>query len=305
MKFRKPNNDLEGVAKESKVRKVSKVVPKVVVEPENVIVCDSCSKRLDGDVLKRDLMVCGYCGNHFRIGARERILKTADENSFVELFGNLVSKNVLGFEGYDDKLVSAKKSGEKEAVVTGTARIGGSAVAMFAMEPSFMMGSMGSVVGEKITSLFEHATKNGLPVVGFALSGGARMQEGILSLMQMAKTSGAVKRHSDAGLLFISVLTNPTTGGVTASFASLGDIIIAEPCALIGFAGPRVIEQTIRKKLPTGFQSAEFLVEKGFVDVIVERGRMREVLSRLLAIHTSHESFSTSAQRTVRSKGGR
>ena len=298
MKFRKPNNTLEGGVVPSVTPK--KAPKKVVVEVENIVVCDDCAKRLDGDILKRDFRVCGYCGHHFRMGARERILKTVDTNSFTELFGTLKSKNVLGFEGYDDKLVAAKKCGECEAVITGTGKIEGSDLAIFAMEPGFMMGSMGSVVGEKITALFEHATKNRLPVVGFCLSGGARMQEGILSLMQMAKTSGAVQRHNEAGLLFISVLTNPTTGGVTASFASLGDIIIAEPSALIGFAGPRVIEQTIRKKLPAGFQSAEFLLEKGFVDVIVERSKMKSILDKLLSVHASHEPLGGRASK----KGG-
>jgi len=248
----------------------------------NAVMCESCRKNLCVDELGRNYFVCG-CGNHFRMGARDRISRLCDE--FSEMFGDLQSRNVLQFDGYDKKLDAAKNCGEEEAVITGTGVINGCRVAIFVMEANFMMGSMGSVVGEKITRLFEYATQNKLHVVGFSVSGGARMQEGILSLMQMAKTSGAVKRHSDKGLLFISVLTNPTTGGVTASFASLGDIIIAEPGALIGFAGPRVIEETIRKKLPIGFQRAEFVIEKGFIDIIVERARQKEVIGGLLKIH--------------------
>jgi len=176
-------------------------------------------------------------------------------------------------------------SGENEAVVCGTAKIGGIAAALFVMDSNFMMGSMGTVVGEKITDLFEHAAVHKLPVIGFTVSGGARMQEGILSLMQMAKTSAAVKKHGDKGNLYVTVLTDPTTGGVTASFAMLGDIIIAEPKALIGFAGPRVIEQTIRQKLPQGFQTAEFLLEKGFVDKIVPRKELKAALAAILRLH--------------------
>ena len=197
-----------------------------------------------------------------------------------------MSRDILDFPGYDQKLRNARLSSrEKDAVVCGTAEIGQYPCALFVMDPNFMMGSMGTVVGEKITRLFESAAELHLSVVGFTVSGGARMQEGILSLMQMAKTSAAVRRHSNAGLLYLTVLTDPTLGGVTASFAMDGDIIMAEPGATIGFAGPRVIEQTIRKKLPQGFQTAEFLLDHGFVDLIVPRHEQRETIASLLRLH--------------------
>lgn len=273
MKFKRPSNELEGGAK-----KVALPLTKPQVEVKPISLCDKCNKNLN-----LEIGVCVYCGHHYRVSARERIKSLATE--FDEMFGDLESKNILGFKDYDEKLVAAKKCGEREAVITGVGKISKSDVALFVMEPGFMMGSMGSVVGEKITRIFEHATKNSLPVIGYSVSGGARMQEGVLSLMQMAKVSGAVAEHNNAGLLFISVVTNPTTGGVTASYAMLGDIIIAEPGALIGFAGPRVIEQTIRQKLPAGFQSAEFLLEKGFVDMIVERTKHKEVIGQLIEMH--------------------
>ena len=230
------------------------------------------------------------CGYHFRIGPRERIAYLTDEDSFSELDGSLMSKDVLGFPGYDQKLRNAKlASREKEGVVCGAAKIGGEPCALFVMDPNFMMGSMGTVVGEKIARLFEYAAQHCLPVVGYTVSGGARMQEGILSLMQMAKVSAALLRHSQAGNLYLTVLTDPTTGGVTASFAMDGDIILAEPGATIGFAGARVIEQTIRKKLPQGFQKAEFLLEHGFVDLIVPRGEQRETIAKLLRLHRREE----------------
>jgi acetyl-CoA carboxylase carboxyl transferase subunit beta len=220
------------------------------------------------------------------MGARDRIHALVDADSFQEMDKELSSTNILDFVGYDEKLRSARQaSQENESVLTGFCTIDGLDCALFAMDPNFMMGSMGSVTGEKITRLFERATRENLPVVGIAVSGGARIQEGILSLMQMAKTSGAVKRHSDSGNLFISVLTNPTTGGVVASFAMEGDIILAEPDALIGFAGPRVIEQTMRQKLPEGFQKAEFLLKRGFVDHIVDRRNQRQILSYLIKLH--------------------
>jgi acetyl-CoA carboxylase carboxyl transferase subunit beta len=218
--------------------------------------------------------------------ARERIGCICDEHSFEEHFSEITSGDPLQFPGYSGKLQSAREtSGEPEGVVCGTASIGGIRCAMFVMDPNFMLGSMGSALGEKVTLLFELAARESLPVVGFTVSGGARMQEGILSLMQMAKTSGAVKLHGDKGNLYICVLTDPTTGGVTASFAMQGDYILAEPKALIGFAGPRVIEQTIRQKLPERFQRAEFLVEKGFVDAVVDRRDLKCVLGRLLSLH--------------------
>lgn len=247
--------------------------------------CPRCGFETTMSDLRSQLEVC-KCGYHFRMNARQRIALVTDEGSFSELFAEDTSTDVINFPDYEEKLKQAKlKSGENEAVICGSALINGEKCAVFAMEPNFMMASMGRVVGEKITKTFEYASEKSIPVVGFTASGGARMQEGILSLMQMAKTSGAVKRHGDLGNLYISVLTDPTTGGVTASFAMEGDIILAEPGALIGFAGPRVIEQTIRKKLPEGFQRAEFLLEHGFIDAIVERARQKEIIGRILNIH--------------------
>ena len=230
--------------------------------------------------------VCPLCNYHGRLSAQERIAITVDKESFCELDGGMTSGNPIDFPDYEEKHKSAReKTGISEAVVTGTATIKGSPCVVGIMDSRYMMGSMGSVVGEKISRAFEYAAEHKLPVVMFTASGGARMQEGIVSLMQMAKTSGAVKLHSDQGGLYITVMTDPTTGGVTASFASLGDIIIAEPKVLIGFAGRRVIENTIRQRLPEDFQLAEFMFEKGFVDMIVERRKMRSVLSHLLKLH--------------------
>ena len=278
--FRHPKNDLEGEFSRDRTPGPS--------VPENLCVtCPSCRKLLFRDALAENSDVCPRCGWHFRIGARRRIALISDEGTFFEQNTQIVSKNPLDFPGYAEKLEQARHAGEgNDEVVCGTCRIGGYPCCIFAMEPSFMMGSMGTAVGEKITRLFEYATEHRLPIVGFTVSGGARMQEGILALMQMAKTSGAVRRHSDAGLLYLAVLTNPTTGGVTASFAMEADIILAEPGALIGFAGPRVIEQTIRQKLPQGFQRAEFLLEKGFVDQISNRKTQKQLLARLLEFHT-------------------
>lgn len=248
--------------------------------------CPGCKKMIFSDDVKKNAGVCPDCGYHFKIPARLRLLSLCDEDSFTEWDASLYSKDFLNFPGYTVKLKSSRlNSRENEAVLSGFGKIENSSCALFAMDSRFMMGSMGSVVGEKVTRVFEKATEQRLPVIGFTLSGGARMQEGTISLMQMAKTSGAVKRHSDAGLLYITVLTNPTTGGVTASFAMEGDILLSEPGALIAFAGPRVIEQTMRQKLPKGFQSAEFLLEKGFLDGVVPRTDMRSVLSHLLKLH--------------------
>ena len=270
--FRKPKNELEGQAP--------------AAAQEKAIACPGCKKQVPAKELEQSLMVCPRCGQHMRLPARQRIAMLLNENSFCEMDAELVSSNVLNFPGYGEKLEAAKReSGEKEAVITGTARIGVYPCAFFAMEPGFMMGSMGAVVGEKLTRLFEHATQKNLPVIGCTVSGGARMQEGIVSLMQMTKVSAAVRRHSDAGNLYIVLLTDPTTGGVTASFAMEGDIILAEPGALIGFAGPRVIEQTIRQKLPEGFQRAEFLLKKGFVDHIAPRDTQKELLTKLMKMH--------------------
>ena len=251
------------------------------------VTCKSCGSEIKSDELSANMMICPECSAYMRMGAWERLSMIADEGSFSELDAELKSKNIIDFPGYDKKLEDASKtSGLNEAVVCGLCNIEGSPCAIFVMDSGFMMGSMGSVVGEKITRLFETATEKNLPVVGFITSGGARMQEGILSLMQMAKVSGAVKRHSDAGNLYIAVLTDPTTGGITASFAMQGDIIIAEPKALIGFAGARVIQQTTGETLPKGFQRAEFLLEHGFIDMIEERARLKYTISKLLKMHT-------------------
>ena len=275
--FRSPQNELEKGGKEAEDAGIRNA-------------CPHCGALVALSDQQENLNVCPACGYHFRIGPRERIAYLTDEDSFSELDGSLMSKDVLGFPGYDQKLRNAKlASREKEGVVCGAARIGGEPCALFVMDPNFMMGSMGTVVGEKIARLFEYAAEHSLPVVGYTVSGGARMQEGILSLMQMAKVSAALLRHSQAGNLYLTVLTDPTTGGVTASFAMDGDIILAEPGATIGFAGARVIEQTIRKKLPQGFQKAEFLLEHGFVDLIVPRGEQRETIAKLLRMHRREE----------------
>ena len=245
--------------------------------------CQGLSPLSKYEELRR---VCPKCNYHGRLSSTERIAITVDKESFKELNGRLRGADPLDFPDYAEKQAELRAStGLSDAVITGTATIKGSPVVIGVMDSRFMMGSMGSVVGEKITRAFEYATEHKLPVIMFTASGGARMQEGIVSLMQMAKTSGAVKLHSEAGGLYISVMTDPTTGGVTASFASLGDIIIAEPKVLIGFAGRRVIEGTIKQKLPDDFQLAEFMYDKGFVDMIVERRKMRSVLSHLLKLH--------------------
>ena len=252
-------------------------------EPEKT--CPSCHKSIPLSRLWANDLVCA-CGYHFRMKARQRIKMIADRDSFHELYSDVKAGNPLNFPGYRDKIDTVRAaSGEEEAVVDGTAKIGGQSCCLFVMESYFMMGSMGTAVGEKITLIFEYATKHRLPVVGFTVSGGARMQEGLLSLMQMAKTSAAVKRHSDAGLLYICVLTDPTTGGVTASFAMEADIILSEPRATVGFAGARVIEQTTRKSLPKGFQKAEFVLEHGFIDSIVVRSNQKKILTELLKMH--------------------
>ncbi|MBO4897980.1 MAG: acetyl-CoA carboxylase carboxyltransferase subunit beta [Clostridia bacterium] len=248
--------------------------------------CTKCGAEIPYKKLSENAFICPKCGAYMRMKASERLALIADAKTFSEQNADLKCKNPIDFPGYDEKIEKAKAdSGLEDAVVCGTCEIGGEKCAIFVMDSSFMMGSMGTTVGEKITSLFEYALDNSLPVVGFTTSGGARMQEGILSLMQMAKVSGAVKRHSDGKNLYIAVLTDPTTGGVTASFAMLGDIIIAEPKALIGFAGKRVIEQTTGEKLPEGFQTAEFMLSHGFVDIIAERKNLKEKLATLLKIH--------------------
>ena len=248
--------------------------------------CNKCGGAIIAEDVKKDHYICPKCGGYFRVHARRRIEMITDEGSFEEWDSDLQGGNPLEYKGYEEKLKKLQeKTGLSEAVVTGKAKIDGREAAIGVCDGRFLMASMGEAVGEKIARAVERATKERLPVILFACSGGARMQEGIVSLMQMAKTSAALKRHSDAGLLYISVLTDPTTGGVTASFAMLGDVILAEPKALIGFAGPRVIEQTIGQNLPEGFQRAEFLLEHGFLDAIVERPQMKAVLSKILALH--------------------
>lgn len=260
--------------------------------------CNMCKAAIIAEDVKKGDYICPRCGGYFRMHAYKRIRSVADEGTFEEWDRGLTTRNPLQFKGYEEKLTSLQeKTGLDEAVTTGRARIGGEETALAVCDGRFLMASMGEVVGEKITRAVERATKEELPLIIFTCSGGARMQEGIVSLMQMAKTSAALKRHSDAGLLYITVLTDPTTGGVTASFAMLGDIILAEPGALIGFAGPRVITQTIGQKLPKGFQRSEFLLEHGFIDAIVERPQMKEVLSRLLSFHKNERSDTQKAQK--------
>ena len=262
----------------------SQIKPEV---PEGLLKrCNKCGKGIFTEDYKKNLYICPKCGGYLRIPAQKRIEFLTEADSFEEWDTGLSTENPLHMIGYPDKIKALQdKTKLDEAVITGKARIGENEVALMVMDGRFLMASMGEVVGEKIARGVERATKEKLPVIIFTCSGGARMQEGMTSLMQMAKTSAALKRHSDAGLLYITVLTDPTTGGVTASFAMLGDIILAEPKALIGFAGPRVIEQTIHKKLPKGFQRSEFLLKHGFIDKIVERKDMKTVLEQILTMH--------------------
>ena len=275
--FLKPKNTLEEGGR------ASAPVHQDAGEPEKT--CPNCHKAIPLSKLWAGDLVCP-CGYHFRMKARQRIRLITDKDSFRELFSEIHSCNPLDFPGYAEKLETVTDaSGEPEAVICGTADIDGNVSALFVMEPYFMMGSMGSAVGEKITRLFEYATQQHLPVIGYTVSGGARMQEGLLSLMQMAKVSAAVKRHSDAGLLYVAVLTDPTTGGVTASFAMEADIILAEPGATVGFAGARVIEQTTRKQLPREFQKSEFVLAHGFIDRICPRSTQKKLLTQILRLH--------------------
>lgn len=271
--FKKAGNTLEGGVR-------------IVKKRSSTLSCPRCGSEYDKESVLKNYWACPRCGGYFRMSARRRLRFLCDTDTFREFDKELVTKDILAFPGYTEKLSkSAEKCGQKEGVLCGVCKIGGYDTCIFIMEPDFMMGSMGSVIGEKITRLFEYAAENHLPVVGCTVSGGARMQEGIVSLMQMAKVSGAVKRHSDGGNFYLTVITNPTTGGVTASFAMLGDVIIAEPGALIGFAGPRVIEQTIRQNLPKGFQRSDFLLSHGFLDAVVPRQELKDFIIKMLRIH--------------------
>lgn len=258
--------------------------------PPQFVDCEKCGRRATRQVWAKSLYVCPNCGVHLPIGAYYRLSLVLDHGTFKELNADLTPQDVLHFPQYPDKLTAAAaKTGLKEAAVTATGKIGGVQAVVAVLDSRFFMGSMSTAVGEKITRAVEYAADKHLPLIIFSASGGARMQEGIFSLMQMAKTSGAVLRHSQAGNLYIALLTDPTTGGVTASFAMEADIVLAEPQALIGFAGPRVIEQTIRAKLPEGFQRAEFLLEKGFVDAIVPRNEQKKTIAHLLKLHERRE----------------
>ena len=275
-----------------KVKKVNKEEKSVKNEKASDMLigkwvkCDNCKEILYKEDVHKNLSVCPNCGKHFRLSARRRIKQIADEGTFEEIGKDILTKDPLNFEGYLKKVEALKeKTKIEEAVKCGTCKINGEEVVLAVMDGNFLMGSMGSAVGERITLAIETSIQKKLPLIIFCVSGGARMQEGIISLMQMAKTSAALAKHNEAGLLYISVLTDPTTGGVTASFASLGDIILAEPNALIGFAGPRVIEQTMKQKLPEGFQRSEFLLEHGFIDKIVERKDMKDVLTQIIKLH--------------------
>jgi acetyl-CoA carboxylase carboxyl transferase subunit beta len=252
----------------------------------SMIECPHCKVTHEKEVFDKNLMVCPECSYHLRMGAMDRLKYLADEHSFEELYKNLKSKNPIEMDGYEEKLLAAEaKTSMKEAVITGRAKIDGLKVLLGIMSFDFMGGSMGSVVGEKISRILLQGAKEGLPVIVYATSGGARMQEGLFSLMQMAKTSSAAAELDRAGLPFFVMLCDPTTGGVTASFAMLGDLTCAEPGALIGFAGPRVIEGTIRQKLPEGFQKAEFQMQKGFVDCIVPRHEQKAFFAKMIRAH--------------------
>ena len=274
-KIRKVNVAEKGVNSKASDRMVGKWIK-----------CDNCKEILYKEDVRNNFSVCPNCGKHFRLSSRRRIEQIIDKDTFIEIDENLHTTDPIKFAGYTQKIDALEeKTKIKEAIKIGTGKINNIDVAIGVMDGNFLMGSMGEVVGEKIVHLIDTAIQKRLPVIIFCVSGGARMQEGMISLMQMAKTSSALAKLDKEGLLYISVLTDPTTGGVTASFASLGDIILAEPGALIGFAGPRVIEQTIKEKLPDGFQRAEFLLEHGFVDRIVKRKNMKEELYKILKFH--------------------
>jgi len=265
------------------------IVEKERAFPEGLMSkCEKCKKIYLTKDLEKNLKVCPSCDYHDKMTAKERVAIFLDEGSFVSFDDHLKTANPLGFPAYVEKIeADVKKTGLNEAVLTGEGLLKGYRVVVAIMDAHFRMGSMGSVVGEKITRAIERATDMRVPFIIFTASGGARMQEGVLSLMQMAKTSVALKRHSDSGLLYISILTHPTTGGVSASFASVGDYNIAEPQALIGFAGRRVIEQTVREKLPDDFQTAEFLLEHGQLDAIFHRREMRDKVATIVKLHNT------------------
>jgi len=258
--------------------------------PEGIMTkCPKCGKVIYTKLLIKNNKSCDECGYNFKMSAKERFMMLFDDGDLLEYDSEISTRDPLQFPGYTEKLAKTQsQTGLVDGVVTGKGRIDGQPVLMGVMDPAFFMGSMGTAIGEKLARLFERGTAEGLPVIIFTASGGARMQEGIFSLMQMAKVSAAAAKHSEAGQLYITVLTDPTTGGVTASFAMLGDIILAEPGALIGFAGPRVIEQTIGQKLPEGFQRAEFLLEHGFVDAIVSRNQLKQTLGNILRLHSGN-----------------
>lgn len=254
--------------------------------PLTWVTCDHCHKQFALHEMEAHLWVCPECGHYLTMKPADRIKMIADEETFTEMNKDLKTKDPIQFPDYAKKVEECiKATGNKDAIVTGVCEIEGIKTALGVMDAAFLMGSMGTVVGEKIARLAEYAGKKKLPLIIYSASGGARMQEGLFSLLQMAKTAGAVRRFQENGGLFISVMTNPTTGGVSASFASIGDIMIAEPDARICFAGPRVIEQTIGEKLPEGFQKSEFLLEHGMLDLILERSEQKEVIARLLRIH--------------------
>ena len=276
--FKISKNQLEGTEEQA-----PEELPVKVVE---MVVCPECGQETRKEAVEANFYCCPECGHCFKMPARKHLHMIADAGSFEEFGRELMPNDPIAFPGYGEKLeVARQKSGESEAVICGMATVGGEPCCVFAMEADFMMGTMGTVVGEKISTLFEVAEKNSLPVVGMTVSGGARMQEGMLSLIQMAKVSGAIKRHSDAGNFYLTLVMHPTTGGVTASFAMLGDVIIGEPGALIGFAGPRVIEQSLRQKLPEGFQKAESVLKCGFLDDIVPRSKQKEYIGNMLRLH--------------------
>ena len=280
-------------AKEAARLKAESEASNVAEEPKpETVTCPKCGKELDKARVVKDKYICYECGSYFRVKTKNRIKMVTDSKTFEPWFEDMPYSNPLNTEGYEDKVKSAQvKTNLREAVTIGKALINGEPAVVGVCDARFLMSSMGYVVGEKIVKAVERATEEELPVFIFCCSGGARMQEGIVSLMQMAKTSAAIKKHSDAGLLYVPILTDPTTGGVTASFAMLGDIILGEPGALVGFAGPRVIKQTIGQELPAGFQRSEFLVEHGIIDGIVTRDKLKDTMYRLIVTHKKRKGY--------------